>query len=366
MTKVAILGAGQIGRAVYKIISDLSVVYKTHISNVEAIVVDSSEENIRKLDGGIHGIMNLSQADVKEISDMLIDRKVTHVINALPFFLNEKVAQAAVEAGCHYIDFTEDDIMADKVQEIYKNTELNCAVKCGLAPGFINYIGYDLVGKMDAPDTLMISVGALPRMVSFDKDHPELSYNLTWSVDGLVNEYIRPCRVREDGKEKEVDPLTGHTKVVLDGMEYEAAFTSGGIGSLVKDLTHVPNVHYMTLRYPGHYAFIRKVVKERKNDFESIRKYFEDKFPFTDDDVIVVYANAVGRKDNQLVRRSYFNKFYGVNGLSGIQATTAGSGVAMLELMLTGKVNGKITHSNVTLEDFSNTIAFQKYYKTSK
>lgn len=365
MTRVAILGAGQIGRAVYKIITDLGD-HSGLYNIIDAFVVDASEESIRRLPHGTHGVMDLGTCEMKEISDMLINGKVTHVINALPFFLNEKVATAAVAAGCHYIDFTEDDVMADKVQAIYKDTELNCAVKCGLAPGFINYIGHDLVGQMDTTDTLMISVGALPRMVSFNTGEPELSYNLTWSVDGLVNEYIRPCRVRENGIEKDVAPLTDLTKVILDGVEYEAAYTSGGIGSLVKDLARVPNVHYKTLRYPGHYTFIKKVVKEKKGDFEALRKYFQEVFPFTNDDVIVVYANAIGKTDGQLVRRAYYNKFYGVNGLSGIQATTAGSGVAMLELMLTGAIEGKITHSNVTLKEFINTIAFKKYYKTSK
>jgi saccharopine dehydrogenase-like NADP-dependent oxidoreductase len=257
--------------------------------------------------------------------------------------------------------------MADRVQEIYKGLNLNCAVKCGLAPGFINYIGYDLVGKMDTPDSLMISVGALPRSVSYDYVHPEHSYNLTWSVDGLVNEYIRPCRIKKDGVAMEVHPLDGLISVILDGIEYEAAYTSGGVGSLIRDLDNVPNVHYMTLRYPGHYKYVRSVIHETHGNFESTKNVFLKKFPTTDDDVIVVYANALGKDSAGLpVRRSYNNKFYGVNGLTGIQSTTAGSGVAMLELMIGEKVQGIVDHSAVALSDFTGTESFRKYYKTSK
>lgn len=365
MTKVAILGAGQIGRAAYQIITDLREEDGPY-TNIEAFVVDADEENIFKLTYGSHYVVDLKDCEVEELTKLLVEQKVTHVINALPFFLNEKAASAAAAANCAYIDFTEDDKMADRVQEIYKDKELNCAVKCGLAPGFINYIGYDLVDKMDTPDSLMISVGALPRTASYDASHPELSYNLSWSVDGLVNEYLLPCRVRRNGQMEEVAPLSGQVKVVLDGMEYEAAYTSGGVGSLVRDLTNVPNVHYMTLRYPGHYRYVRSVVQEKLNNFEAIKKVFQKKFPYTTDDVIVVYASLTGHHKNVLTRKSYYNKFYGVDGLTGIQSTTAGSGVAMFELMVTGKVKGIINHSTVKLEDFCETLAFKRYYKTSK
>lgn len=362
MTKVAILGAGQIGRAVFKILTNLSEESETY--DFDTFVVDSSNDNIAKLTYGFHFLEDLATCDVTELTKLLVNQKVTHVINALPFFLVEKAALAAVCANCHYIDFTEDDKMADRVQEIFKGTGLHCAVKCGLAPGFINYIGYDLVGKISKPDSLLIGVGALPRMVSYSASHPEHSYNLTWSVDGLVNEYIRPCRIRRNGREEEVPPLGDITKIILDGTEYEAAHTSGGIGSLVQNLSNVPNVCYMTLRYPGHYRYVKNVVQENLNNFNAIKKVFLEKFPFTDDDVIVVYAEATGEDGGRLIRRSYYNKFYGVDGMTGIQSTTAGSGVAMLELMLTGKVNGIINHSTVNLEDFSNTLAFNRNYKT--
>lgn len=367
MTKIAILGAGQIGRAVYKIITDLRENSDNRIyDNIDVFVADVSEANISKLVYGTHRLINFEECTGKEIGNILYEGKITHVINALPFFLNEKIAIAASIANANYIDFTEDDNMADKVCSILGKLDINCAVKCGLAPGFVNYIGYDLINKINTPDTLLVSVGALPRLVSYGSENPEQSYNLTWSVDGLVNEYIRPCRVKKLGVKTEIIPISEIIDVVIDGVRYEAACTSGGIGSLIDDLNHVPNIQYMTLRYPGHYAYVKSIISEN-NEFDSIKTIFKEKFPFTDDDVIVVYANALGKdEEGTFIRRSYFNKYYGVNGLSGIQSTTAASGVAILELMLTGKVQGIITHSNVNLKDFVETEAFKKYYSTNK
>ncbi len=364
MTKVAILGAGQIGSAVAKILNYLS--YPTTNGgkfNIDYLVIDSNLESLKEVWANTHP-MNLSDSSVEELATVLKQKSVTHVINALPFFLNERVASAAASAKCHYIDFTEDDVMADKVQKIFSNTGLNCAVKCGLAPGFINYIGYDLITKIAIPESLTVSVGALPRNVSFEESHPENSYNLSWSVDGLVNEYIRPCSIRRHGKEQMIEPLGGLTKVILDGTEYEAAYTSGGIGSLVRDLKNVPNVRYMTLRYPGHYKYVQSIIDFAHGDFEIIKKEFLKQFPFSKDDVIVVYADAIGTdKKGTKVRCSYSNKFYGTDGLTGIQATTASSGVAILEMMLDEKISGNINHTDIFLPDFEATESFKRYYK---
>jgi saccharopine dehydrogenase-like NADP-dependent oxidoreductase len=367
MTKVAVLGAGQIGRAAYQIITNLRESNRASNNpyrDVEAFVVDSNQDNVFKLSTGSHYILDVNTESNERLVEILVKNKVTHVVNAMPFFLNERIATCAKDAGCAYIDFTEDDEMADKVQEIYKDSGLTCAVKCGLAPGFVNYIGYDLTGQIDTTDSLVVSVGALPRTVSYSASRPEDSYNLTWSVDGLVNEYIRPCRIRKNGVSMKVDALTNLVKVVIDGTEYEAAYTSGGVGSLVRDLTNVKDVAYMTLRYPGHYEYVRDAVKRNRGNFEKIKKEFLQTFPFTNDDVIVLYATAVGKNKDGLVRRSFSGKYYGVDGLSAIQATTAGSGIAVLELMLTNRVEGLINHSGVNLTDFTSTEAFKKYYST--
>lgn len=364
MERVAILGSGQIGRAVYKIVSDMS--YQTFgvYDDVEAFVIDSNKDNIAKLVYGSHYVLDLENSQPGKLAALLEQQRVTHVINALPFFLNEKVAAESAKAGCAYIDFTEDDRMADAVQSIYKDTGLDCAVKCGLAPGFINYIGHSLVESVQNPQSLMISVGALPKTVSYDANRPELSYNISWSVDGLVNEYIRPCRVRQNGNEVEVEALTGYQSVVLDGTLYEAAYTSGGVGSLVKDLSNVPNVSYKTLRYPGHYDYVGKLIAEHGANFEPLKKVFQEKFPITDDDVIVVYAEAIGYNNGSLVRKSFYNKYYGTDGMTGIQSTTAGAGVAVLELMMTGKIKGVVNHKDIGLSDFTNTHAYESCYKT--
>jgi saccharopine dehydrogenase-like NADP-dependent oxidoreductase len=346
MTKVIILGAGQIGRAAYNLTVNLQKCL------VECWDKVQTDDFVRVFD-----IENITAQD-------LIDAEATHIINALPFYLNEKIAIAAAIAGCHYIDFTEDDVMADKVQNIYRNyPKLSCAVKCGLAPGFINYVGHNLAKKFDTIEKLMISVGALPRNVNWIPGEAWNNYNLSWSIDGLVNEYIRPCRVKLDGEEEEIPALSHIETVYCDGVVYEAAFTSGGIGSLIKELPNAQNVFYKTLRYPGHYHWVINVVSSLDREFDKIKEVFTAAFPVnTTDDVIAVYAEAKGYKNGVYRRETFARHFVGAEGLSAIQSTTAGGGVSILTLMLEGKLKGIINHADVSFDDFMNTNTFKNTY----
>lgn len=362
--RVVIYGAGQIGSACRKFLYDLSY----GRDDFWYVVVDK-----QGVDGDIIG-RDLDKILAEEITFDLKTWGATHVIVAMPFAYNEKIATGAAEAGCNYIDFTEDDVMADKVQAIYQNyPTLTCAVKCGLAPGFINYLGHSLVkditnegyGGGGTCTDLMISVGALPRNVNGNQAWQ--NYNLSWSVDGLVNEYIRPCRVRINGQEMEIPALTGREKVIADGVEYEAAFTSGGIGSLVKELKDVKNVAYKTLRYPGHYDYVIQAVGRLHKDFNKIKDEFLKLFPFNKDDVIVVYAEAKGiNAKGTYTRNTFSGHFGGGDGLTGIQSTTAGSGVAILEMMLQGKISGIVNHADISLVDFMKTTTAQVAYSNKK
>lgn len=372
MDTIVILGAGNIGRAAYKILKTFcfnpNKNPQTIADSIERFyVADNVFFNYRveiwdkeKTTDDVK-VVDINSLTPEEFSDSLRASNAKCIINAMPFFMNEKIAISALKANCMYVDFTEDDEMAEKVQNIYSASKLTCAVKCGLAPGFINYLGHDLAKRIDHAEKLMISVGALPRSVSFTD--PSTNYNLSWSVDGLVNEYIRPCNVRMAGRELKVSPLTHFENVLIDGQMYEAMLTSGGIGSLVKELKRIPNVYYKTLRYPGHYEYVKNAVARHRGDFEAIKKEFLSKFPFNSDDVIVVYAECVGRNtDGSLKKEVFSTKFVGANGLSAIQTTTAGGALTVLELILKNQLQGIINHKDVPFGLFLNTEMYQRTY----
>lgn len=367
-THVVILGGGQIGSAAFNILSNISRFIANDGGNVpeqyrafaglRATLLDLGADPPHRID--------VEGQSVQDLTGTLTRLLATHVINALPFKFNVKVATAAVAAGCHYIDFTEDDVASDEVQQLYatERPDLLCATKCGLAPGFINYVGMELVSTFKRPESLLVCVGALPRSVSFSATEPWRSYHRSWSVDGLVNEYIRPCRVKRRGQEHLVHALSGRQTLILDGLTYEIANTSGGVGSLTKDLPNVPNVCYKTIRYQGHYDYVEDAVKRHHGDFTALKAEFEEVFPFSRNDVVVAYAEATGRDEDGgvTVSQTFQGKFYGHHGLSAIQLTTAGGALAVLELALKGKLGGVVRHKDVKFSELSETLVYAITY----
>ncbi|WP_225974751.1 saccharopine dehydrogenase family protein [Arachidicoccus ginsenosidivorans] len=103
--------------------------------------------------------------------------------------------------------------------------------QCGLAPGFISIAAYDLCQQFDSLQSVRLRVGALPQ-------YPvnRLKYNLTWSTNGLVNEYCNPCDAIVDGKRTQVLPMEGLEHFMADGIDYEAFNTSGGLSALAEVL----------------------------------------------------------------------------------------------------------------------------------
>lgn len=76
------------------------------------------------------------------------------------------------------------------------------APQCGLALGFISIVSNNLMQEFDSIDTVRMRVGALPLNVS-----NTLQYGLTWSTEGLINEYAKPCEGIVDGEKRTLVPL---------------------------------------------------------------------------------------------------------------------------------------------------------------
>ena len=85
--------------------------------------------------------------------------------------------------------------------------------QCGLAPGFVSIAAHHLTQSFDRLDYVHMRVGALPQFPS-----NALKYNLTWSTDGLINEYCNPCEAILDGQRIELLPLEGLEHFLLDGV----------------------------------------------------------------------------------------------------------------------------------------------------
>ncbi len=141
------------------------------------------------------------------------------------------LAQAAKATNTHYFDLTEDVKATKTIRQLAEGASNAFMPQCGLAPGFIGIAAHSLAKRFDSVREVKMRVGALPEFPT-----NALKYNLTWSVDGLVNEYCHPCEAVRNGELQLVQPLEGLEHFSLDGVEYEAFNTSGGLGTLCETL----------------------------------------------------------------------------------------------------------------------------------
>jgi saccharopine dehydrogenase-like NADP-dependent oxidoreductase len=260
------------------------------------------------------------------------------VLSALPFHRAVPVARLCAEAGVHYFDLTEDVQSTHAIRELARGARSVLMPQCGLAPGFIGVVGNDLARRFDELLDLRMRVGALPR-------YPQgsLRYNLTWSTEGLINEYCNPCEAIVDGRRVEVPALEGHETFAVDGVEYEAFNTSGGLGTLTETLQgRARNVDYKSIRYPGHCALMKLLLNDlRLRDRRDLLKdIFEHAIPATRQDVIVVFATASGYRGGRLMQESFSAQVFGAEvegeSLSAIQLTTAAGICTALDLVAAG------------------------------
>ncbi|QEI07622.1 saccharopine dehydrogenase family protein [Pigmentiphaga aceris] len=260
------------------------------------------------------------------------------VLNALPFRYAHAMAQQCAQRGVHYFDLTEDVENTQAIRRLGVDARTVLMPQCGLAPGFIGIVGNDLAKRFDRVLDVKMRVGALPRYPS-----NALRYNLTWSTDGLINEYCNPCEAIVEGEKAQVQALEGLETFVLDGVEYEAFNTSGGLGTLPDTLLgRARNVDYKSIRYPGHRQILKLLLDDlRLRDRRDLLKdIFENALPATAQDVIVILASATGYQGASLIESSYIARILGqtVDGhaLSAIQLSTACGMCAALDLVAEG------------------------------
>lgn len=347
MKHVAVIGAGKIGSTITRI---LAATGDYHVTVIDRTPADLAGIEPHKA----VTIIALDIADGAGLTEVL--RGKFAVLSAAPFHLTVSIARAAAAAGVHYMDLTEDVESTRQVKEIAATASTAFIPQCGLAPGFISIVAHDLARHFDSLEAVRMRVGALPQYPS-----NALNYNLTWSTDGVINEYIEPCEAIVEGNLIEVPALEEREEFALDGVAYEAFNTSGGLGTLCETLKgKVRTLNYKTIRYPGHASIMKALLNDLglRHRREVLKDILENALPTTTQDVVIVFVTVSGRQNGRLVQETYANKIYSgvVAGklLSAIQITTASGICAVLDMLADGSLpsSGFIRQEEIPLESF--------------
>jgi saccharopine dehydrogenase-like NADP-dependent oxidoreductase len=278
------------------------------------------------------------------------------VVSCMPYNLNLPIAQKAFQTGIHYFDLTEDVSTTAAIREMAENSRSVFAPQCGLAPGFIGIVGMELAKRFTKLRDIELRVGALPR-------YPNglMGYSFTWSPAGVVNEYINDAEVIHNGVKKMVPSLEGIEMINIEGQEFEAFSTSGGLGTLCETLEgKLDTLNYKTIRYPGHCSLMRFMLYELclKDKRELVEQILTEAKPPVQQDVVYVYAVVEGWKDNRLEREEFYRAYHPIE-IDGqhwraISWTTAASIASVVEMVADGLLPGTgfIKQEDIILKDF--------------
>jgi saccharopine dehydrogenase-like NADP-dependent oxidoreductase len=349
MQRVLLVGAGKIGGTIASFLS--------RVGDYDVLVADADAASLRRVaEAAKVETVKLSADDSDALRKAASGRGA--IVSATSFALNPAIAAVALEAGASYFDLTEDRQTTAAVRHVARHAKSGQVFmpQCGLAPGFVSIAANHLTRDVDRLDEVRMRVGALPQFPT-----NEMKYNLTWSTDGLINEYGNPCEAVHEGRQIETLPLEGLEHFSLDGIDYEAFNTSGGVGTLCETLRgNVRTLNYKTIRYRGHRDLMAFLLNElRLNDRRAVLKdILENAVPITVQDVVLIFCTVSGWKNGHLVqvtdaRKIYHGECFG-GQYSAIQITTAGSLCAVLDLHTQGKLSGTgfLRQEQVSLDDF--------------
>src|SRR5690554_2305344 len=325
--KIGVLGLGKVGSLVASLLSS-----KYKVEGMDQYAPDDKFPFEIKLG-------DVSKDET--IREFLKDKEA--IVSCLPYFLNIKIAQTAAEMGVHYFDLTEDVPTLNAIREMAKTSSSVMAPQCGLAPGFIGILGAGLYNQFSEIRSVKLRVGALPL-------HPmgQLGYSFTWSADGVINEYLNDAEVIHNGERKMLASLDDVEIININGRQYEAFLTSGGLGTMCETLEgKVDTLNYKTMRYPGHRDAMKLFLYDlqMKNNSDLAKDIQNNALPLVDDDIVLVYTAVEGKINGQLRRKefsaSYRNVVINQKDWRAISWTTACSISAVVALVSEGKLKNK-------------------------
>lgn len=334
--KIGIIGSGKIGKTIYQFLEP----------HYDVKIGDIREDNI---------VVKLDATNVDSISAFLQGQNIC--ITATPFQYNRLIAEICAMNTIAYFDLTEDVETTNYIKQLAKRFKNSFLMpQCGLAPGIISIIGHSLTKNFDQIKSLKLRTGALPTYPT-----NRMKYSLTWSTEGLVNQYIQECDAIVNGQQVKTAPLSDLESVLIEGTEFEIFNTSGGLGTLTETFRdRIEELNYKSIRYPDHCSYMKFLLDDlnyRTNPKELIR-LLNANIPSTKQDLVVMYATAVGTKNGNLVSESYSKKIFHDNSLSAIQIATANGICAAVDLYIRGKLSSKkgfVRQEDIDLGDLFNT-----------
>ncbi len=366
--KILVLGAGRMGHgAVFDLIHNSPDVESVTVADLHFEKAEAVAASV----GGNVTARHIDASNYDEIVEMF--RGHDSVISCVNYWYNVALSKAAIETKANFCDLGGNNYIVDEQLALDAEARaagINIIPDCGLAPGMVSVLAMHGAARFEILDEIHIRVGGLPQ-----DPQPPLNYQLVFSVEGLINEYLEVARVIRNGEITKVDSMTEIESLSFDGFPPLEAFqTSGGTSTLPDSfLGNIKELDYKTIRYSGHCEKFKTMMDlglcssdEIMVDFQNVkpRKVFgellQKHLPADGPDYVLVRLDFVGRvssphvsKGNltyesgesepklpgtQRLRYDIVDKLDPATGMSAMMRTTAFPASIIAQMMASGDV----------------------------
>ncbi len=344
-----VLGAGRMGYgAVYDLVFNSPDV--SHVTIADSRV-DKANALAQKIDSPKVEAIQLDVSKYERTTSVMEHHD--SAISCVNYWFNLELSKIAIETETNFCDLGGNNYVVDDqlaLDEEARRADINIIPDCGLAPGMVSVLAMHGANRFDKIDEIHIRVGGLPQ-----EPKPPLNYQLVFSVEGLINEYVESARVIRDGKITEVESMTECETLLFDGFpELEAFQTSGGTSTLPDTfLGSVKELDYKTIRYAGHCEKFKTMIDlglcssdPLEVDGKSVRprrvfgELLQKHLPADEPDYVLIRLEFVGKKNGEAKTLCYdiVDREDEKTGLSAMMRTTSFPASIIAQMMAKGEV----------------------------
>jgi lysine 6-dehydrogenase len=348
--KILVLGAGRMGHgAAFDLAHNSPDVAAITIADADGAKAEQVAASI-KGDKAITA-ERIDVSDYEKVAALM--RGHDAAISCVNYWYNLELSKAAIETRTNFCDLGGNNYVVDQqlaLDEQAKAAGINIVPDCGLAPGMVSILAMRGAKQFDETEAIHIRVGGLPQ-----NPKPPLDYQLVFSVEGLINEYIETARVIRGGEIAEVESMTELESLhFADFPALEAFQTSGGTSTLPDTfLGKIKELDYKTIRYKGHCEKFKAMIdlglcssEEIVADYVKVkpRKVFGEllqrNLPADEPDYVLIRVDFVGKKNGErkTLRYDIVDKFDEQTNLSAMMRTTAFPASIIAQIAANGAV----------------------------
>lgn len=332
VVSIGVVGLGPMGRAIaYYLVRHTGHVVNGYDASDDAI------NEARRI-----GLNNAVKADVR--GDETLKRIASEndvIISAVPQSIADQVVLRIHELGKPVIDLI---FMWKYDEEIARRLSNGSIIipAMGWAPGLTNLLAMAAANELEVIEEVGIHVGGNP--VS---PKPPLYYELLFSLESTIDEYVRPATIIRDGKVVNVEPLTEifpfQTWLVNGDF---AEFYTDGLSTLLVTLPRhfrtLKNAYERTIRWRRHLE-VMSVLKDLGllNDIETAKYVLSKSLKTGTNDFSITVVEARGKISGETAIVRFEGVDYAQGDFTSMARLTGFTAAIVADLAARGEIKGE-------------------------